>query len=37
MDDGWGSLLVVFILFAFIGGAMMWDRLRGKYPRDWKD
>ena len=37
MDDGWGSVLVVFILFASIGAAMTWDKLQGKYPRDWRD
>ena len=35
MDDGWGSLLVVLIIAAIAGGAMIVDKLRGKYPRRW--
>jgi hypothetical protein len=35
MDDGWGALLVVFLIAAVAGGGMMYDKLRGKYPRKW--
>jgi hypothetical protein len=37
MDDGAGMLILVFLIAAIAGGAEVMDRLRGRYPRDWRD
>jgi hypothetical protein len=37
MTDGAGMLILVFLVFAIAVGGMVYDKIRGRYPRDWRD